>query len=145
MIARAERARPGHTATVHIPDTIEEVAASRCSSFNLLFPIEFDDGVVWLLRVPTYDELDQITDVVRRIKHSEVLTHFILREAGLPVPKIEDWGIGAVSRTGSEYLLTYTSIHSSINVLTYRPQVRSRDGRAGRGQRVLIAHGHDPH
>lgn len=123
----AERNRPGHTATIEIPENIEAVAASRCSSFNLLFPITFDDGMVWLLRVPTYAEIQQDPGVIKRMKYSEVLTHALLRKGGLPVPKIENWGIGSISKTDSESRLDLEPPHTG-SVLICRPKVRPCHG-----------------
>jgi hypothetical protein len=66
----------------------------------MLFSIAFDDGIEWLLRLSNYSD-GTPADLRRRIAHSEVLSHRLLEDQGVPVPKIYHWNVGAISKTNS--------------------------------------------
>ena len=57
-------------------------------SFNLLYPVEFADGVKWLLRIPSTGENGRFTTNSSRSLRSEVYTmKFLRHNTSIPIPK----------------------------------------------------------
>ncbi len=58
-------------------------------SYHILFPLEFSDGVRWLLKVPVNGIRDQFDEPAAKALSSEALTMRLLRrETTIPVPEV---------------------------------------------------------
>ncbi|KAL6399268.1 RpsD [Ilyonectria robusta] len=85
-----------HFASI-VRQTIEPGAEHKCSmigepmhgSFNILFPLDFDDGVRWLLRVPARGVKGKWDEMAASALTTEVLTMLMLkRETTIPLPEV---------------------------------------------------------
>lgn len=57
--------------------------------FNLLYTVEFADGVKWLVRISSPGENGRFTPSTSRCPHSEVYTVTLLRRnMSIPIPEI---------------------------------------------------------
>jgi hypothetical protein len=87
LATQAEKLRPGHSCTVDIPDTYKAIIkADLWNGVNVHFPITFDDGVKWLLRVRQLRRLVPPESFMEIITESEVTTLNVLKKAGIAVP-----------------------------------------------------------
>lgn len=66
-----------------------EIGSPMFGSFNLLYPVIFEDGVRWLLKVPANGTQDQFSDADAESLRSEALTMRLLRkETTIPLPEV---------------------------------------------------------
>ncbi|WRT65964.1 uncharacterized protein IL334_002915 [Kwoniella shivajii] len=86
IIKDAERHGLGQCELVLPTDTEEFFESSRASGFNIHFPLNWQDGTKWLLRV-RQDLGHRLPRQVRELSiRSEVTTLSILQDNGIPVP-----------------------------------------------------------
>lgn len=58
-------------------------------SYHILFPLDFLDGVRWILKVPETGHPDRFDDIAARALKSEAMTMRLLkRDTGIPVPEV---------------------------------------------------------
>jgi hypothetical protein len=87
IIKQAIQLRPGHTCTLSIPSTPEVIIeADMYNGVNVHFPIIFDDGVKWLVRVRQVLEVSADREMMDQVMESEVTTIRVMYERGIPVP-----------------------------------------------------------
>ena len=64
-------------------------AAPLFGSYNILYPIEFNDGVEWIIKVPQRGTPDKFGDYERHALLSEAITmRKLKRETTVPVPRV---------------------------------------------------------
>ncbi|RXK35575.1 hypothetical protein M231_07160 [Tremella mesenterica] len=105
LASDASRHRPGHIATITVPkDWIE--AITYLGVFNSHLPINFDDGVEWLVRFRMDYPGAPSQDIREAIVASEVETMQALKNVGVKVPGA--WKGSPVPRAGNnDYPLHY--------------------------------------
>ncbi len=101
--------RPGHTCVVDIPepeDWKKIWKMGRYSLFNVHFPVTFDDGIKWLVRVRRPRQTMAPTELLHMMSASEVQTLKVLKESGAKVPgaRLPPEGLGNVSKDKSDEL-----------------------------------------
>jgi hypothetical protein len=74
-------------------------------SSNVCLDVTFDDGVVWILKVSYYDGPSVPAEMARRSCRSEVATYRALHAGGVMVPEVYAWGVGQMSKPGSEFYI----------------------------------------
>nr|XP_031859378.1 uncharacterized protein CI109_005219 [Kwoniella shandongensis]KAA5526450.1 hypothetical protein CI109_005219 [Kwoniella shandongensis] len=90
IIQQAQALRPGHTCTFSLP--LDHLAIKRTrgpknySGMNIHFPIDFDDGIRWLVRARLVKVYRPPIDMQKKIMESEVATMKFLRMHNIPVP-----------------------------------------------------------
>ncbi|CAG8098334.1 unnamed protein product [Penicillium olsonii] len=68
---------------------VTEIGSPMFGSFNLLYPVIFEDGLRWLLKVPATGTPDQFSDADAESLRSEALTMRLLRkETTIPLPEV---------------------------------------------------------
>ncbi|CAG8257530.1 unnamed protein product [Penicillium olsonii] len=68
---------------------VTEIGSPMFGSFNLLYPVIFEDGLRWLLKVPATGTPDQFSDADAESLRSEALTMRLLRkETIIPLPDV---------------------------------------------------------
>ena len=78
----------------------------NCGSFNLLYTLEFSDGVRWVLRIPCLGEDRYFTPASSRLIRSEAMTMSFLREnTSIPIPKIHAFDETTNNEVGVPYIL----------------------------------------
>jgi hypothetical protein len=97
VVAQAEALRPGHSCTG--PDKLvigdEEDTNLIIGGTNIHFPIEFDDGSQWMVRVQQICTISPPFEVRKAEVLSEAATFKRLYEAGVKVPQVwlpNEWG-----------------------------------------------------
>ncbi|WVF70965.1 hypothetical protein IAT40_005761 [Kwoniella sp. CBS 6097] len=82
------RLRPGHVATLEIPESAAEMVDGKwrmLGGFNVNFILTFEDGVKWILRI-RQDQNHRLPRIIREANiRSEVTTLNTLKANGLPV------------------------------------------------------------
>ncbi|WVQ79832.1 hypothetical protein IAT38_001932 [Cryptococcus sp. DSM 104549] len=86
VITQATVLRPGHTCTFTIPAITTLFKDSSYACMNLHLPLEFDDGVKWMVRVPLRRWVNPPRELREMVVASEVATMRMLHEAGVKVP-----------------------------------------------------------
>ncbi len=84
FVTPAQALRPGHSCTVHLPDTIRDLPMG---GINVHMPITFDDGIRWLARVRQRRLASPLREVEKVITENEVETMMVLREVSDLVPE----------------------------------------------------------
>ena len=85
--SQASALRSGHSCEIEIPKTVDEmIEAGLFNQCNGHFPVLFDDGVKWLLRIRQITKQSATGDMQRIVTASEAETMRVLNKAGLLVP-----------------------------------------------------------
>ena len=78
----------------------------NCGSFNLIYTIEFSDGLKWVLRIPAPGEHGRFTPTSSRNLRSEAMTmSFLRKNTAIPIPKIFDFDETTNNEIGAPYIL----------------------------------------
>jgi len=89
IIALARRVRQKYT----IPENPNcSVRPPTCGSYNLVYRLDFSDGVSWDLRIPRHTQDGHYVGRVERFIRSEATTMTFLRiTTSIPIPEIFDY------------------------------------------------------
>ncbi|CAI7566213.1 unnamed protein product [Penicillium bialowiezense] len=69
--------------------SVTEIGSPMYGSFNICYPVTFEDGVRWLLKVPACGTQGQFSDADAESLRSEALTMRLLRrETTIPLPEV---------------------------------------------------------
>lgn len=75
-------------------------------SYNILFPIDFDDGIRWLLRVPGIGIKEHWNDAAATSLSSEALTmQLLLRETTIRLPQVFDFSPSLENPLGVPFIV----------------------------------------
>lgn len=75
-------------------------------SFNLLYKIEFSDGVTWACRIPAIGTAEKFDQPAARAMENEVLTMRLLkRETTIPIPTIHGYSVSIDNELNCPYIL----------------------------------------
>ncbi|WWD18192.1 hypothetical protein CI109_102641 [Kwoniella shandongensis] len=85
IVQQAQSLRPGHTCTFELP-TVLQSGPEEYSMFNYHFPLEFDDGIKWLVRARRASWEVPPLEVQLLVDECEVTTMRVLKAAGASVP-----------------------------------------------------------
>lgn len=85
IIEQAQKLRPCHTCQVSFRDIEKKNLIAHGT--NIHFPLTFDDGRKWMVRVRQTIHARAPRDVLRMTALSEVATYKALRDGGVPVPQ----------------------------------------------------------
>jgi aminoglycoside phosphotransferase (APT) family kinase protein len=78
----------------------------KCGSYNLLYTLEFSDGIKWVLRIPCPGENGGFVPESSRMLRSEVMTmSLIRRNTSIPIPEIYDYCESPSNEIGVPYVL----------------------------------------
>ncbi|OCF56707.1 hypothetical protein L486_05561 [Kwoniella mangroviensis CBS 10435] len=158
IIDLAESLRPGHHCILVLPpDSLTILDNERSyGAINIHFPLEFDDGVKWLLRVRQAHHGVPPIEILKQTAISEVVTLQTLRSFGMPVPqgwipiktRVEDEGGDLFEDTSicyffCEFMAGKSQLMPHLTLQTYR-EVVDHDRRLieeyGRSQILLSKH-----
>lgn len=90
IVEQAQALRPGHTCTFELP--LDYVAIKKAkgpknySGMNIHFPLDFDDGIKWMVRARFAKVYCPPPDLQRMVTESEVTTMRFLKENNILVP-----------------------------------------------------------
>ncbi|WVQ81569.1 hypothetical protein IAT38_003693 [Cryptococcus sp. DSM 104549] len=86
---QAELCRPGHTATLNMPESAEalrQMAVAPFCGMNVHIQLEFEDGVQWMVRAHRAIPAPHPAELQRVVTESEAATMKFLHRQGLRVP-----------------------------------------------------------
>ena len=109
IVSLATRARQNYLQRTS-PDNSSEWVCSvpkpSCGSFNLVFKLEFSDGVSWILRIPRHTEDGHYIDRVTRFIRSEATTmSFLRKNTSIPIPEVFEFDETVENEIGAPYSL----------------------------------------
>jgi hypothetical protein len=88
------------------PHRCTVIQPPNCGSFNLLYTLEFQDGVKWVLRIPCPGENGHFTPAASRLIRSEAMTmNFVRENTSIPIPKIYAFDESTNNEVGAPYIL----------------------------------------
>lgn len=77
-----------------------------CGSYNILFPIIFEDGKTWLLKVPDLATPGNFGPKAAKIMQPEVMAaRFLKRKTKIPVPTVCGYDITFDNEIQSPYIM----------------------------------------
>lgn len=77
-----------------------------CGSFNVCFPLSFDDGAKWMIKFPSSGTRNQWGDMSRRALIAEAKTMmFLKKETTIPIPEVFDFSATPDNDLNCPYLL----------------------------------------
>lgn len=86
---QSEMHQPSANTDASLPPLTCTVLHPLSGSFNILFQLEFSDGVRWLFKVPVTGYLGRFDDLAAQALTSEAMTmRFLKRETTIPVPEV---------------------------------------------------------
>ncbi|KAI0415030.1 kinase-like domain-containing protein [Xylaria grammica] len=90
-----------------VPVVCTGVLASMPGSYNIVFPLQFNDGVRWALKVPQGAALTGFSTPAARSMATEVLVLYILRQqTTIPVPRVHHFYASMNGSLKYPYILT---------------------------------------
>ncbi len=89
-------------------------------SYNLVYIVEFDDGVKYVVRVPAVGWGDRLTETARNSLESQALTmRFIKKETMLPLPDVYDFDTTTTNGIGAPYMVMSFIPGSTVSSLWF--------------------------
>lgn len=77
-----------------------------CGSYHILFPLEFTDGLRWIIKVPVTGYRGRFDEISARALRSEALTmRFLKRETTIPIPEIYSFDASIDNELNCPYIL----------------------------------------
>lgn len=82
------------------------IQPANYGSFNMVYSLEFSDGVKWVIRIPAPGEHGSFTPTSSRFLRSDAMTMSFLRQnTSLPIPEIFDFDETINNEIGAPYIL----------------------------------------
>ena len=97
-----------------LQQTTEECCVSTCKvdlqpmygSYNILFPIQFGDGLKWILKIPAAGVSERWDQSAARALESEALTMRMLRQkTSMPIPTVHAFDASLENELGCPFIL----------------------------------------
>lgn len=84
----------------------EVLSPPLCGSFNILFPLEFTDGVRWIVKIPATGYRERYDEISARALKSEALTmRYLKRETTIPIPEVYSFDASIDNEINCPYIL----------------------------------------
>ncbi|MCJ1239872.1 hypothetical protein MMC14_007870 [Varicellaria rhodocarpa] len=92
IISLALKIRNQASSTQYEPSSEHRLVSHLHGSYNLIFAVEFADGVKYVVRIPSTGWGDRYTESARKSFESQIMTmRLIHNETTIPVPKVYDF------------------------------------------------------
>ena len=106
IISLALKVRNHTSSTQHVPSPKHRLVSRLNGSFNLVFIVEFADGVKYVVRVPCTGWGNRYTENTRNALESQIMTMRLIRnETTIPVPEIYGFDASQANELGAPYLV----------------------------------------